>query len=284
MVVNSALTFLREGQVRTYVMNQAAVPAEAFDPAYPTDPGLEQNARDYGYPDDGRWERGWQEMISNRSVPADLARCGQATTERDCWSAYDHWREVAGPDKSEAELRVAFTQRWRQVRPTPWVPEQPPSGAAPSRGPWRGIFAANLDKARIVNVFAANDFVLGSLWRLNQRLQKPNFGPFGVLPQVAYSTYWGRLDNSSANEQVVFPTQSPTRASIVREWAELAHWFPSTSVTAGTVPLFEAPLQLTGRVPGGALNPLISHSYLHMLPLTSAWPVFADVVNALHRR
>ena len=281
MLVNSGLQFLPAGTVSTYVMNDAAVPAEAFDPTIPV--SLDDHARAYGYPDDDVWAIEWTSIVNAKNTPADLTRCAAATQPSDCWSFYERWRQLVGPSRTEAELGQAYTLRWRQVRPVPWQPSTLGADSTPHAGPWRGFFAENRAKTRIVNTFHSADTILGPLvWQASQRLQKPNVGFLGVLPDFRYSQFWGQLDNTSAAEQIVFATPSAANAAVVRQWAELAHWFPATSVAAGRVTIGEA-IDFSSAAPNGVTNAVLSHSYMTGLEIYRAWPMFVSVTAVLGR-
>jgi hypothetical protein len=65
-----------------------------------------------------------------------------------------------------------YAQRWRQTRPPDGLPDYE-STVRPDRGPWRGLFFANKDRARIFNTFSGDDRVLRVIWRANQTLNKP---------------------------------------------------------------------------------------------------------------
>src|SRR5262249_10300249 len=84
LVVNSAIAYGDDmnNVVRRYVMNQAAVPAEAFAFDYQDDARMAAKAADQGYgghppfgPADQRWIDEWQEMNDDYCGYADCGGC-----------------------------------------------------------------------------------------------------------------------------------------------------------------------------------------------------------------
>lgn len=127
MVVNSAFTFLEPGVVSTYVMHQAALPAEAFSQNYGLDTLLRPSAEAQGYPDDQLWETMWSDMTQGL---------------RDAWT-------LGFPSGTPpTDVRRAFTHRWRLQRPDDWTPATL-SGGQSCGGAWarRVLWDAEKDQA-----------------------------------------------------------------------------------------------------------------------------------------
>ena len=73
MVVNGALSRpeFRANSVTSYVVNEAAVPAEAFYQSYPSDPFFDQHGLDYGWSDAPpvlSYKCGYSFVLGNESV------------------------------------------------------------------------------------------------------------------------------------------------------------------------------------------------------------------------
>ncbi|MFP5247532.1 MAG: alpha/beta hydrolase, partial [Thermoanaerobaculia bacterium] len=261
LAVNSALSrpelAAENGQkvIETYVMNEAAFPAEATDAGYPEDATTlwgEPHAQVYGLRNDTPWEADWLMM--------DLVPGGGLLR--------DMWMNNLEKMRNESGINITnpyefYVQRWRQVRPADGVPEFDTSGVRANRGSWRGIFHRNRERARIYNTWSANDMVLRVIWRANQLEQKPlsrvgrivlerglrvlwqyytrelpidvELPPFRSADNV-FSQNWTLLDHGPTNTHWDSVFGAPGQYwTLKRQWGELAYWFPSTSYAAGNV-------------------------------------------------
>jgi hypothetical protein len=330
MVVNSALMQPGMGHVvNTFVMNEAAVPAEAFNTNY-TYSELERRtmfpqARRYGYSDapgdalDGVWRTEWADMEAGH--PLLPGTDGTAPTPD-----FAHMAAWKLERDSDTHLfpKPRYETRWsQQGRPdelpgTDTVP-------VPRRGPWKGFFAANRTKVRLVNTYNPNDQVLridqGSIdidparfaissifagipglflptvivaeplslyaWYACQRIQKPRIGyvpgvwtPF-VRVDGRSRRFWATLRTDTRSSEYLWG-EGGNHSNVVRQWAELAFWFPSLSQAAGTVDLASAGIDSVsfaafGTVPGPSLIGAQSHSYMTDRPLELVWPAFRQL-------
>jgi hypothetical protein len=102
MVVNSALSQPdMEDVVDAYVMNQAALAAEAFSDGYQSYMPLAQQAMQQGYPTDQLWEEEWAQI--------NIDHCGtQDCTEQTIggWIPWRRWNVLASPQQIAEQLSV----------------------------------------------------------------------------------------------------------------------------------------------------------------------------------
>lgn len=295
MVVNSALTRTQElhgTQIANYVMNEGAVPTEAFAQEYV--PSIEEStvmlpgAANYGYappnPDgtpstnvDSRWRTDWSEMwagephrISNDGFDFPDFADVQDWCTKICGTS--DLNVCANPVQARLSCPAAintaplpqYAYRWSQVRPGGYegdAPDTADSNSPPQRGPWRGFFGKNRTKTRMINTFNTNDSVLQS-WYTN-RVIIPQTGPLGLFSDSRHQNFWAKLKNTGSEEDAIFG-DGLTHSNIVRQWAELAYWFSPLSgpVGSGPVPQIESSGGINCNLTsfGGTADE--SHSYL----------------------
>ena len=269
MVVNSALLRLDAGQVQSYVMNEAALPAETFkDPSAAFGPGetnpdyVSKVTNQYGYPDDVAWLNIWLQMAAGEPTSVlgnpDL-------------SDFNRWNTTAD---SLPSPKPRFYERWTQVRPAGGIPDSASEDIHNHRGPWKGYFFNNIGKVPggILNTWSSVDGVLGGpilginhgAWDIMQRLQKPDFNAMNALlqlPGVQTATcltplgcikavtgditqeralqFWATMAKNTADyaqvfgDPPVFGDPSVNHYNIIRQWEELSFWFESLSIAAG---------------------------------------------------
>jgi hypothetical protein len=294
LVVNSAL--MQPGMIGVvdrYIMNDAAVPADAFDAAYSYSheerSALFPHAEAYGYgfpgssqsPDD-RWERDWHDMQQGR--PFRLDGPADQRVEVPDFTDLQRWNSRMASELNPALFpKPSFTLRWRQERLTHEIPLTG-EDATPRRGPWRGLFAGNIDRARILNAYNSTDQVLridGILspsvdlhaWYACQLLQKPNVGLLGVENDSRTVQFWGLLAGTDAQQEYLWDFQHGTHANVIRQWAELAHWFPSVSGPAGSRPV--GGLANEDMRSYGGDGGFSSHTYMGAAPFSTVWGAYA---------
>jgi len=279
MVVNSALTRseLSDHAIDTYVMNDAAVASEALVSTGDTlDSGLVGHASNFGFPADQLWESYWS---LNPSLGSNWLRMMSDSRIK----MLNGWRP-------------RYCDRWRQQRTgvpadaAPGVAASDPSteidcsisdfSKMPQRGPWSGFFSGNVTKTKIVNTYNTGDKVLNWVWKTAlQNLQKPYTGaPLGIFGSLT-TQVWAFPEGFNSCEQKVFGTGG-NHMNIIRQWSELASWFPAVSNASGA-----------GVVPGTAnysfdyaatgANPLDSHSYLMKRPLSITWCAFKSITSEM---
>jgi len=271
MVVNSAINRLivdgpsTLGAIKSYVMNEAAVPSEAYDAttALGASSALISNAQsDDGYNDDQIWASQFQSFTSSQT---------------------QQWNGTLSPLLYTPVPLPQYGLRWTQKRPAGGVPDNAPANGTPARGSWLGFFANNPNYVTITNTVNDYDFVLGAVWFAAEYCEKPNIiasftggGSFGncfpnttIMTGVACASifggeevdpeglaeclygltpgqyddadkqYWGALTNTGPQNEVAWGgnticTQGNCpHANITRQFQELSYWFPSISYAEG---------------------------------------------------
>jgi len=278
MVVNSAISRLivsgtgtqALGAITSFVMNEPAVPTEAFDAVLdPTDLStlLVAHATDLdGFPFDQEWQTEWQNM----QTPLFSANLTQ-------------WNDTLHSPTYITRPLPQYPLRWRQERPANGAPDKD-SGTIPQRGPWVGLFASNPKHVNMTNTFSSNDTVLSVIWFAGELAEKPDIL---VGPDNMVSQYWAALTNTDGNQEKLWGDPACTVASaclhanIVRQWAELAYWFPSLSDAAGTHAINPVTsIDFTPYDPSLA-KPATTHSYLKISPYSDVYPAWQLVKAAL---
>jgi hypothetical protein len=280
MAVNSALAVLPANTVKNYAMVDAAVPNEAFGTSYTpsitetvalqTAPG---GAIANGYPTDGLYIADWT-MLIGRALVGDVLPYVSWAANVNLWRGYD-------PDRSTEELGRLYMERWRT--------------AENESSPWRGLFAMNPSRTRMLNFHNPFDMVLSidkvfPIWLSCQLLQKPQLaGGLGVAHYDDSNTQlWGRLSFVDAEEEALFTgspgnpnVYSPARAQL-RRWSELAFWFQPLSGAAGQMPIRNQlvtnhDMTLVGG--DGNLPGVTSHTYMTSLPAWKTRSMYVRIVD-----
>jgi hypothetical protein len=274
----------------TYVMLEAAVAAEAFDGATtPHVPELLAHAQAYSYADDARWRQQELDMNANQSCPPCFLR---------------DWQRKLTSIGPNVIPPVKYGARWS--RPAPG-----------ERTAWEGFFASNKDipNLTMLNVYSPTDYVVRAdlgredffnphPWFTCQRYQKPSTGLadtiddyFGRTPDGWRDTlgvqFWGtlgsvtRAQDLAANEYL---WASGNHAGLIRQWAELAFWFPAVSGGAGAQPL--ASLSADRNISMGSYSGSgyesepsrdNSHSFFWVKPPADVWGVYKKFGEILPR-
>jgi len=294
MVVNSALMrpealgALNQRAITSYLMNEAAIPAEAFDPNYQPDAGenavFDQNAVTYGWSDnpaqspiDSVWQVQW----------------AQATAANQ-----QEWTNTLSAAGYVTSPQPIYQLRWGQQRPSSGIPDTAPFNSTPQRGSWRGIFATNLSLPglAIINTYNGSDSILAETWALAQIHQKPFSGALNFFSDNAMIQYWAALTNTDGGQEILWGTACSSisncqHSNIIRQWAELAYWFPSRSDAAGTRALTLLPrssnIDFTGYAPPPSNLPVNQiwesgpHSYLRVSPYPSVFPAWQQIATQL---
>jgi hypothetical protein len=269
-------------------MSEAAVPAEAFDDRYTRTAGDElsgllDHARAYGEANDHRWQEEWRAMYAERDqCPPEPSPCGL--------SDYYSWQRDMQSLQGRFRSPVNYDVRWRLSRPT-------------ARGPWTGFFARNLEHPAIAvyNSYNAGDHVLRvdrgrgpvgtpHAWYSCQRHQKPNVGLGAALIDYVFGLpvgskdgrdkrFWGLLGGVASNSELLkheyLWNDAHSHSDVIRQWAELAHWFPATAGPAGAQRLERLDdRNIDFSDMGDSTNPDVSHSFIRYVPLPAVWHVF----------
>jgi len=298
IVTNSALMQMPAGVVDQLVMHEPALAAEAFDYNYqysaedksdqwPAAIRLGYEDIVQGIPRDRRWMTEWQDILDGKSVPSLVSPNPlpvQLSEQRWCLEL----------DSTTSAPRPFYFYRWRQHRPDDPRVSQPAGNAMqcgglaplPQRGPWLGFFASNRQKTRIVNTFSGGDKIVGDVWSLSQSFQKPNMDPLigGQAEEERIAQFWAGLGiESMETEQYLWPEGA--HSDLVRQWRELAYWFPPLSRAAGhqAVPALEnrGLTSLVQDLPV-SLDRTTTHSFATHFPLAQVWDVhrvFRDLLR-----
>lgn len=301
MAAASALSLAPAGSVKTFVMNDAAMAAEALAPAGGYVPAGEEetelgaHTRRYGRPTDRGtdgtiftpahdWIADWERMVSTRNDPS---RCDENEP-----SDYDRWMtQLEGLRQLNADLDPlpSYDRRWRKYC-------ESPSSCARSSA-WGGVYTDILARnTRVFNTYNPNDYVItlrdvsGTQWWLfAQRRGKPHYGPFGASIDDSCSLYWAQLDDMSKAQQDDLWLYGRTRAlnadrsarglaALTRTWAERTYWFPAISTTVGARDLSAFGIQSHSFENEG----LLLHSYLYReRPLASVWSPYVTIRDLL---
>ena len=262
--------------VDTYIMNEAAVSADAFDGDYAysfvEESTMFPHAETLGYPDDARWTQEWQNMKAG-FPPTPVP--GGATLPRADFTDLSEWQRKLKEDIDPALTpKPIYDLRWRQSR----LQEELTS---PALGPWRGYFAANRSRARIVNTYNSTDAVLFLAWPLAQRLQKPNVGLLGLSSDDRKTQFWAALVDTGPAQEYLWEFEGQ-HAAVTRQWAELANWFPAISIAAGQA--IHSALENVDFTDSGGVGPKLSHTYLTDKPFDEVWSVYETLADILAAR
>ena len=294
VVANSALSRveLRDKIVKTYIMHDAAMASEVYNPNYQPKQGEltlfgVRHAEHYGYSTnpaelDAHWIQEWE----NANAFERLAF--QANLE------YTEWRDDVNYD---FDPELFYTRRWRQNTGPRWVDDELTAATAyQSRGDWRGVFADNLNRTSLWNTYSGNDRVLDYAWRAMNLTAKPNPGS-GIIRKIgglATETFarigsqnghtldnkflqrW-MLDDYTDNENYLIFHEQNGRWNLKRQWAELSGWFPAVSRAAGYQHVDEIGGQNCNFTPfsGGLFSE--THSYLKMTELPKVYPAWVMI-------
>jgi hypothetical protein len=302
IVVNSALAFGdgMEGVVHAYVMNQAAVPAEAFKTTYIDDSVLRSNAANHGYPSDDIWAKQWLAMnrdFCSRDFCGDCTEVLSAPTPLWPIGAGDLkvWcQKVIGSAPLSANAMYGY--RW--------------SSARYEHSPWRGVFADNVASTMIYNTYSTGDVVMGLGYQEMALHQKP----FITINDDRSISFWADLGLGGTNQLYLWDgSEQLAHADQVRHWAELTLWFSplsrgaavgpinvsppvganiedvdfSTIADAATAPLVNS-MGLTSTLGplfgavGGVIDPaLVSHGYMVYGTLSQVWCGYVKVQSLI---
>jgi hypothetical protein len=291
VVVNSALSrpesqsAVNQSAISTYVMNEPALPAEAFDADYQPDPAesaeFGQHAIDFGWsndpaqkPIDQLWQTQWDQM----TVPQR-----------------QQWVSTLSSDGYVTSPQPVYTLRWAQQRPAGGVPDSAPFNSSPQRGPWRGFFAGNLSKTHMVNTYNAGDGTLIEPWGILQLWQEPFVGFLGFSKDDQSVQFWANLLSTDGSQESAWgqPPCSTVGAcqhsNIIRQWAELSYWFPSRSEAAGLRPLRgiqSIDFSMYAPPPSSTNFGLLAfsagtHSYLKKSPYPNVFPAWQQIRSVL---
>jgi hypothetical protein len=292
MVVNSALTrglaeakdALSKHAITSYVLNDAAIPAEAFDRTYNTQDLsallLAHATLADGYaPADALWAAQWLDMQTLNPF------------------ALSQWYSTIDSNNYVTQPPPLYQTRWSQTRPAGGVPDSALANSTPQRGPWLAYFAANPGQVTMTNTFSGNDTVLAypipGLWLLAQDLEKPNvlnnIGLGAVSAFVGDSEilqYWSTLTHLDGSQELLWGAPCSTastchHSNILRQWGELAYWFPSVSNATGNQSLSTLTSIDFGPYDPFSIIPPNTHSYLRLQPYYAVYPAWQAVHGAM---
>lgn len=291
MALNSALTLVRPGTVKSFVMYDAAVAAEAFSPAHFPDARelsfMIPEAQEQGYPDDAPWEEQWQSMVAHPNRP-DLSCLYTPLPLRPPLSKWNANLANLNPNLAP---QPRYQTRWRQF----------PVVSGRRQGAWSGYFVPPAG-LRLINAYNPFDDIVRmgnapyNAWYLSQSLQRPYSGwIFGAgFTDGNCVQYWGRLredDVSLAAENALWAVGAAApelgapgpaaRARLTRRWGEMTYWFPAISGGVGAQALPGGVGATQFEFSHNVLNPLTSHGYMNDLRLDEVWSHYVDLTQAL---
>jgi transglutaminase-like putative cysteine protease len=283
MTMHSALQRLgRSGVVQKYAMYDAALAAETLDRNYTPDTNenllFSTHAGFNGYPDDIPWRAGW---LTISTLPALRA----------------FWNLQLSNMNADVQPRPTYDLRWRQVRPFE-ITNSAASGSTPARGDWRGFFAPNVTRTTLINAFNEEDDVTGTIWNAMQLAQKPNFFFLGLGSDTFLTQFWARIPGTDREEESIWapypgrqcvdtidPPDARRHGNLLRQWAELAHWFPSRSRAISRLAQSAvSPSNNLNFTQWGDMLPhqsTASHSYLMVRKFSEVWGAYALLHGAL---
>jgi hypothetical protein len=302
VVVNSALSRpeYAGAQVTTYLMNEAALPAEAFNANYQPDAGdlaiFDSHAVSYGWSDntaqtplDNMWALQWAAILAGQpEIP-----CDGGTELCPDPSYLNKWNATLSASTYVTSPQPLYSTRWGQQRPSGTVPDSAPFNSTPQRGSWLGFFAGNLSQTNVVNSYNSGDGILGQTWVTMNLLQQPYYSFLGLGSDNATTQFWAALVSTDGGQETVWGQACSSYANclhsnIIRQWAELSFWFPSRSAATGNGPIAgTTSLNFTGYAPpppssGAALEfSSGTHSYLQLSPFPAVFPAWQQVQGAL---
>jgi hypothetical protein len=249
MVVSEAISMIPGQTVKRYIMNDAAVAAEAYANSAYQPAGLEvtelgPTAVKWGFPDDaqpalGDWVSQWRAIVAESRIPS-TACGGSGEFPPFGPSDFERWN-TAKADLATINADVpspAYDRRWRLF---------PETFSA-----WTGVYKDVPVKTRLVNTYNPNDGVINlqgflsfSAWELVQLRLKPYVGLLGLAHDNRCTMYWAPLRDQDAAQQNDVWAQGRSWTDIVvdrlpaaigrltRRWAERAYWFAARSGAAG---------------------------------------------------
>ena len=310
----------------TYVMNDAAIPLEAFIRTYPEIPNSQSarplslltHAATLGFdpdvlsadPDrvktpDAQWIAEWATIQrQTEECSPEPPMSGDPDLDQALCGGYRAWSRQAARLSPNIAPQVDYTVRWRAPRP-------PGTGEVEGeRGPWLNFFAGNLnlEGVAIVNAYNETDHVLRvdqnsgiippHAWHLVQVNGKPytTFVGLSFLPEAnddLLKQHWVSLLNTSNTAEMADLARlwgdGQSHAGQLRQWAELAFWYPAITVAVGAHSLPAAAANIDFTLLGGSEGPPLvggngvpSHTYLWITPLPGPiWHAFTSLAAVM---
>ena len=238
MVVNSALTQVSEGAVETYVMNEAAVPAEAFF----TDSSTLNSANTSAIAATNPFLPGFLTAANSAHngiafrqdfQSQHLAQMGQ--TSNSVWTqllaqvkASSKTQTVCVPNPPYgttcttvpgplAVYESFYNVTDQQLANPNQDPEKSAEADYTSRwqflqgqnyGPWLGYFASNLQKTNVFNSYNHADCIVDFAWLFKQLVQSPDRPFSDLVVPMAFGDSLDDLNYAFANPANPFPTSN----------------------------------------------------------------------------
>jgi hypothetical protein len=278
MVVNAALTQLPQGTVENYVMNEAAIPADAFFTDYDTLNNANAGAlaatnpymfgfltaanptdgipfqQDYqtkhlaqlGQTDNTVWTQLLSQVLASPTTMINGAGA-EVTNPNSPLVIYEQFYGDDNPTPTDAAA-VDYTSRWQFLQ-------------GQNYGPWLGYFASNLQNTNLFNSYSNADCVINNALLIKQLVQSPDRS-FGSVPQASFGDSIGDLNyaftlsnyaspfptanltDNLQNQQWLFqPSSSPAlygNTANYRRWTRMAYWYPGTAIGTGAYDFSDA--------------------------------------------
>ena len=158
-----------------------------------------------------------------------------------------------------------------------------------------------MDKVEtIVNLTNPHDSIVTTQWLRVQTYQKPFVSFRGLASDTRSSQFWGALADAGARAigeepitiadvDYLFGVPSAASANALRQWAELAYWFPSLSGAVGAgdaasgVPL-PANVRTFNLQKASAISDKKWHSAMHEQPyltMIDEWKILTSALRGL---
>jgi hypothetical protein len=285
--------------IDTPVMNEAALPAEAFlavsyPVATPVDvvdaaeavvmqslqDSMVAHASEYGYDDDARWVQEWGQMQQGIPyVPDPSGGLMPDFTDLAEWN-----RKIAQDLNPHLNPPPQYDLRWRQVRPAGGVPHVD-GGSTPRPGPWNGFFSENPSRVRrMVHTYSLTDRVLDWSWPFSQLIQKPNGTRVIGFPWDSRDVqFWALLQDTGVAEERVQRRQPPCEPDqAVGRTGVLVPGRFAAGRTSGSGPLGATGIEDRSFTSFGGAEPSSrTHTFMRSRPFSVVWGAFEQLKTVL---
>jgi hypothetical protein len=320
VVANSALSRpeSQNAQVTTYLMNEPALPAEAFSTSYQANAYdlriYDSHAVSYGWSDnttqtplDQMWASQWSDM--QNGLPEKS--CFHGTEMCPDYTNLNNWNNTLGASGYVTSPPPQYPLRWGQTRPSGQFPDTAPANSTPQRGEWLGFFAGNNSRTTVINSFNTSDATVLKVWGEMNLGQQPFIGFLGLGSDGPTTQFWSSLLSTDGGQEAIWGESQGSipgcttvtncqHSNLIRQWAELAYWFPSRSGPAGATSLqaygitsedfsayappptsvCQGDPSLLGAAACGKIEGTPTHSYLSDSPYPMEYPAW-QIVNSV---
>ena len=320
VVANSALSRpeSQSAQVTTYLMNEPALPAEAFSTSYQANAYdlriYDSHAVSYGWSDNTTQtplDQMWASQWSNMQNGLPEKSCFNGTEMCPDYTNLNNWNSTLGASGYVTSPPPQYPLRWGQTRPSGQFPDTAPANSTPQRGEWLGFFAGNNSRTTVINSFNTTDATVLKVWGEMNLGQQPYIGFLGLGSDGPTTQFWSSLLSTDGGQEAIWGESQGSipgcttvtncqHSNLIRQWAELAYWFPSRSGPAGATSLqaygitsedfsayappptsvCQGDPSLLGAAACGKIEGTPTHSYLSDSPYPMEYPAW-QIVNSV---